>query len=433
MEILVLGVSHESAPAGIRDALAMEAEEVSGFLHAISLDDSPVSELVVLSTCNRTEFYATAADAQEAGRFICDACDEHLGVAHIGDPAYAYVHRDTDAVRHLFRVAAGLESLLLGEHQILGQVREALSLAEESRTAGITMTRLFQGATSAGNRARTETGIARGAMSVALAAVRMADKVLGDLSQHRVLVVGAGETGQLVARHFAKERPADLLVTNRTYERAASLAAELGGTAIAFEDLDDALATVDVVVSATAASEPVITRAQARPVLKRRRGGPLVIVDIASPRDVEPSVGSLGDVFLYDLDTLESIVAQNRAAREHEIPKAERVLDDGVTRFTDWYRGLQVTPMIRAFRDSFARIAAAETERHAKHFESADRERLQQFAGALINKLLHHPTTRIKQVDRSTSSGLATLAAVEELFELGNGGSGRPDSHPESS
>jgi glutamyl-tRNA reductase len=246
----------------------------------------------------------------------------------------------------------------------------------------------------------------------------MAAKVLGDLSRKQVLVIGAGETGTLVARHFTKERPAGLVVVNRTAERACTLADQLGGRARRFEELEEALREVDVVVSATAAPSAVIERAMLQAVMKTRRTRPLVVVDIASPRDVEPEAGDLDNVFLYDLDSLQSIVEQNREARAREVPKAERVVEDEVEHFMDWYRALQVKPMIRALRQSFEEIGEQEAQRHAKHFDETGREVLARYTRSLINKLLHHPTVRIKQVDRTTSDGMAMLSAVEELFKL---------------
>jgi glutamyl-tRNA reductase len=347
-----------------------------------------------------------------------EALDDHKNVSYLTNGGHCYAKHGRDAAHHLFRVAAGLDSMMLGEHQVLGQVKNSCELAEEAGTAGTMLMRLFHSGVYAGSRSRNETGIARGAVSVALAAVRMAAKVLGDLSRKQVLVIGAGETGTLVARHFTKERPAGLVVVNRTAERACTLADQLGGRARRFEELEEALREVDVVVSATAAPSAVIERAMLQAVMKTRRTRPLVVVDIASPRDVEPEAGDLDNVFLYDLDSLQSIVEQNREARAREVPKAERVVEDEVEHFMDWYRALQVKPMIRALRQSFEEIGEQEAQRHAKHFDETGREVLARYTRSLINKLLHHPTVRIKQVDRTTSDGMAMLSAVEELFKL---------------
>jgi len=422
MQLLLLGVSHHSAPVSVRDALVMDGEDVLNLLSQLDVGCEPLTELVVLSTCNRTEFYATVTNLQEAGQALCEACEHHLGVPHLGDPEYAFIHRDEAAVRHLFHVAAGLDSLMLGEHQVLGQVREALAMADRAGTAGVLTTRLFHAAAKAGNRARNETGISRGAVSVALAAVRMARKVLGDLSKQRVLIVGAGETGRLVSRHFAKEHTASLTVINRTFAGAQDVVASLGGTARRFEELETALQDADVIVTATSSPETIIGRDHLERAIRGRRGQPMVIVDIASPRDVEPAVGKLTDVFLYDLDSLESIVAQNRRAREKEIPKAQKVLERELTHFMEWYRGLQVQPTIRALRLSFEEIALQEAERHAKHFHQSEIELLQRYSRELVNRLLHHPTARIKQVDRYTSDGMAKLVAVRDLFQLASEG-----------
>jgi glutamyl-tRNA reductase len=425
MELLLVGVNHHSAPAAIRDALSMEGDELRLFLERFRNGDSPVGEVAVLSTCHRTEIYAGADDPDAAERVLREALDRHKGVTYLSDGGHCYTGQGREAAHQLFRVASGLDSLMLGEHQVLGQVRDACALAEEAGTARALLTRTFAAATNAGSKARNETGIARGAVSVALAAVRMATKVLGDLSSKRVLVIGAGETGTLVARHFTKERPQRLVVVNRTAERACTLADELGGLAVRFEQLHEVLRESDVVVTATASPEPVLRRDAIQAVMKKRRTEPLVVVDIASPRDVEPEVGELSNVFLYDLDSLESIVQQNRASRAKEVPKAEKVLERELKHFMEWYRALQVKPTIRALRQTFEEIGAQEAERHAKHFDESSRDALARYTRSLINKLLHQPTSRIKQVDRASSDGIAILEAVDELFQLnGNGGDG---------
>lgn len=418
MQLLLLGVSHQSAPVSVRDALAMDGDEALSFLSQLEVGSEPLTELVVVSTCNRTEFYASVTNPQTARHSLLEACQYHLGVPHLGDPDYAFVHHDEAAVRHLFHVAAGIDSLMLGEHQVLGQVREALAIAARAGTSGVLTTRLFHAAAKAGNRARNETRISHGAVSVALAAVRMAGKVLGDLSMQRVLVVGAGETGRLVSRHFAKEHPASLTMINRTFERAHEVAVKLGGTARRFEDLEAAIQGADVIVTATSSPEAIIRKEHLERVTHGRRGRPIVIVDIASPRDVDASVGKLTDVFLYDLDSLKSVVAQNHRAREKEIPRAQKVLERELTHFMEWYRGLQVQPTVRALRTSFEEIAWQEADRHAKHFHQTELEALHRYTRELLNKLLHHPTARIKQVDRSTGEGMAKLAAVQDLFQL---------------
>jgi glutamyl-tRNA reductase len=254
----------------------------------------------------------------------------------------------------------------------------------------------------------------------------MATKVFGDLSHHRVLVVGAGETGTLAGKYLADEHPQDLVVVNRTYERAVELAESLGGKARAMSELGQALIEADVVVTATASPEPLITTAMIESVIKDRRSRPLVLVDVASPRDVEPGVGRLDSVFLYNLDALEQIVEQNRAARAKEIPKAERIVEEELEFFFEWYGTLAVTPMIRALRHAFEEIGQREALKHAKHFHRSDREMLERYTRSLINKLLHRPTIGIKKLDSTSAEGITTLSAMQDLFQL------QPDSSKQS-
>jgi glutamyl-tRNA reductase len=418
MELFVLGANHTTAPVEVRDSLVMDAEESLRLTRDVREREASLAEVVVLSTCNRTEFYGSTDNLDSAERTLRDAVAAHKGVTHLENGAYTYLRTGRGAARHLFRVAAGLDSLMLGEPQILGQVKDALAVAQECNGSGAALTRLFQCAAHAGKRARTETAIGRGAMSVAYAGVAMAAKVFGDLSRHHVLLLGAGETGRLAGTYLAKEHPEHLVVVNRTYQRAVELAAKLGGHARPFDQLEPALADADVAVSATAAPEPIITAAMLEPIMKTRGHRPLVLVDVASPRDVDPRSGRLDNVFLYDLDALEKIVDQNRAARAKEIPKAERIVEEELDYFFEWYDALAVTPMIRALRRTFEEIGEREAIKHAKHFPRSDREMLERYTRSLINKLLHRPTLRIKELDGSSSSGISTLAAVRDLFQL---------------
>ncbi len=418
MDLLVLGANHTTAPVKVRDEVAMDADNASAFVERIRKDDAAVAEIVVLSTCNRTELYASTMDVSSADRTLREAITCQKGVPHFNKGDYTYLRTGRGAARHLFRVASGLDSLMLGEQQILGQVKDALAIAERNGGPGVYLTRLFQAAAHTGKRSRHETAIGRGAMSVAYAGVAMASKVFGDLSRRRVLVVGAGETGALAATHLAKEHPVELVVTNRTPERAEELAKKLHGRSRPIEELDQALQDADVVVTTTASSTPLITAAMIDPIMKARGRRPLVLVDVASPRDVDSAVGRLDDVFLYDLDALEQIVEQNRSARSKEIPKAERIIEEELNFFFDWYESLAVTPIIKALRQTFEEIGKREVHKHAKHFHRSDREMLERYTRSLISKLLHQPTVRIKGLDRSTQDGITKLSAVRDLFQL---------------
>ena len=418
MDLIVLGVSHKTAPAEVRDQVQVHPEEMDDFYRVLRRNPDFVREVVVLSTCNRTEFYAFARDRAEADELLRSTVDELKGVSHLMDGKYTYSWVGRETVRHVFRVASGMDSLMVGEPQILGQVRQAFEVAEDHRAVGALLTRLFNSALHVGKRARTETEIGKGTVSVAHAAVEMAQKILDRLERHPVLVVGAGDTGRLVARHFSDAHPKVLTVVNRTFQRAEALAEELGGRARPWEEMERALVDAQVIVTATSAREPIIDARRMSRVLKRSGRGPKVLVDISNPRNVHPNVGDLDRLFLYDLDALESIADQNRARRRKEMPKVEGIIVEEVDRFLAWYESLDMVPVIRALRGRFHEIAEKELERQVKNFDTTDREALKEYTRALLNKLLHQPTTRIRGVEPSSRHGIHKLVAIQELFEL---------------
>jgi len=418
MDLIVLGLSHKTASAEVRDRVQVHPEEMEGVYSHLKTDPDLLREAVVLSTCNRTEFYAFARDRAEADQRLRETVDRFKGTSYLGNGKYTYSWEGRETVRHLFRVASGLDSLMVGEYQILGQVRDAFELADRHHSTGALLNRLFNAAIHVGKRARTETEIGKGTISVAHASVEMAQKILNRLERYNILVVGAGATGALVARHFAEAQPKTLTVVNRTFERAQALAREMGGKTRPWEELDGALVDAQVIVTATGAREPILDVIRMTRVLKNSGRGPKVVVDISNPRNVHPKVGDLDRVFLYDLDALESIADQNLARRRKEIPKVEGIIVEEVDRFVTWYESLDMVPVIRALRGRFQEIADKELERQVKNFDSADREALREYTRALLNKLLHHPTTRIRGVEASTRHGMHKLVAIQELFEL---------------
>ena len=418
MDLFVLGANHKTAPAEVRDQIQLGPDEMGTFYSYLRELHEVIPELAVLSTCNRTEFYALTRDREAADHALREALYLHKGVLHLNNGKYTYSWKGRETVRHLFRVAAGVDSLMVGEPQILGQVKDAFDLAETHRAAGALLTRLFNTAVHVGKRARTETEIGRGTVSVAFAAVEMAQKIFDGLEKRAVMVIGAGETGALAARHFSDAHPQSLTVVNRTFEKAEGLAQELGGRAVPWEEMDEALAEARVIVVATGAPEPILDRPRMSRVLKRSARGPKVLVDISNPRNIHPGVGELDRVFLYDLDALKSIADQNRARRRKEIPKVEGIVAEEVDRFLAWYDSLEMVPVIRALRGRFEEIAGEEIQKRAKNFPPSDREALQEYTRALLNKLLHQPTTRIRKVEPSSSHGLHKLVAIQELFEL---------------
>lgn len=418
MDLIVLGVSHKTASADVRDQVQVHPEEMADLYSGLRQHPGVIREIVALSTCNRTEFYAFAGNRSEADGLLRETIDELKGVPYLSNGKYTYSWSGRDTVRHLFHVTAGIDSLMVGESQIIGQVREAFDVADGNRTVGALLTRLFNSALHVGKRARNETEIGRGTVSVAHAAVEMAQKIVDRLERYPVLVLGAGDTGELVARHFADAGPDTLTVVNRTFDRAQDLASELGGRARPWEELDGALMEAKVIVTATASREPIIDARRMSRVLKGSSLRPKVLVDIANPRNIHPGVGSLDHVFLYDLDALESIADQNKARRRREIPKVQGIIVEEVDRFMSWYESLDMVPVIRALRGRFQEIADKELERQVKNFGAADQEALKEYTRALLNKLLHQPTTRIRGVEASSQHGIHKLVAIQELFEL---------------
>ena len=418
MELLVLGVSHKTASAQVRDEVQVHPDEMEEFYSRLKGHWDLIREMAVLSTCNRTEVYGFVKNRAEADQILREALDSQKEVSHLRNGKHTYSWAGRETVRHLFRVASGLDSLMIGESQILGQVRSAHEVADRQRASGALLTRLFNTAVHVGKRAQTETEIGKGTVSVAHAAVEMAQKILDRMERYSVLVIGAGETGALVARHFADARPKLLTIVNRTFERAQDLAEDLGGRARPWEEMDRALVEAQVIVTATGAREPIIDAHRMARVLKRSARGPKVLVDISNPRNVHPNVGDLDRMFLYDLDALESIADQNRSRRRKEIPKVEGIIVEEVDRFLAWFESLEMVPVIRALRGRFQEIADKELDRQVKNFDSADREALQEYTRALLNKLLHQPTTRIRGVEPSSAHGIHKLVAIQELFEL---------------
>jgi glutamyl-tRNA reductase len=412
MELTLLGVSHRTDALERREGLAFDAQETRA---ALARRVEGLKEALILSTCNRVELYAVGESAEGTEARLRELLREARGLDVGEQPLLAHGRH---AARHLLRVAAGIESMVLGEVQIQGQVKDAWESAREAGACGPWLDRLLAAAVHTGKRARAETAIGTGAVSVASAAVGLATRIFADIQDRRVLVVGAGETGRLAARHFAERQPAALRVVNRSPERAAALAEQVGGRALAWEALGEALGEADVVVAATASREPVITAAMVARVMAGRRDRPLVLIDLAVPRDVEPLAVEGENVFLYPVDALRSVVDRSLERRLEEVPRVEAIVEQETDRFQDWLRGRDATPVVRELREHFERVRTAELERSLKSFPEGERERVDRLTRALVNKLLHLPTTRLKDCDASSAEGEERLRAARELFAL---------------
>jgi glutamyl-tRNA reductase len=371
---------------------------------------------VLLSTCNRTEFYLAEPD-DAVPEAVWALLSERLGGGRSASE-YGYIQRDRDAVRHLYRVSAGLDSMILGEPQIQGQVREAWDVSKP--LAGPVLHRLFQSALLVGSRVRSETGLATGAASAPSAAVAVAGKIFTQLAGRSALILGAGDIAELAATCLVAEGVRVTLVANRTYERAQAIAEELGARALTLDEAWDHFGDCDIVLSSTAAPHAVVTWDRVAAAIGRRGGRPLCILDLAVPRDVEPAVAQLENVFLYDLDDLQAVAAHAAAERRNDVPAAERIVTEEVERFWGWYGGLVVVPVLREFRERMEAVRAAELERTLRrltHLSPEDRDQIEYFSQALLNKFLHQPTVALKQAAQA-GRGYGLLDALKRLFGL---------------
>lgn len=415
--LLVFGTSHRVAPSRLRDGLYMDEEAVTGFLDGLT-NLAVIDEAVLLHTCTRLEVYVRTSDIEAAENEIVRrlAGDDDTRLEEVANHSYALA--DAAVAQHLLRVAAGLDSIVLGETQILGQVRDAARIAARHGATGPILTRLFATAVRAGKRARAETRLCQGPTSLAAAGVRLALQASDDFPSQTVLVVGAGETARLTARHVAKRRPRRLVIANRSRPGAERLAAELGGDAASLTDLGALAREATVVVAATSAAEPVLTEAHLEEAMADRGDRPLVVIDLGRPRNVAVPDREIPGLAIHDLDGLAESIGRNRDRQSAEVPRVEAIIDEEVERFTAWHRSREVLPHLRALRRHFFEAGRREFENHEARFGLDQREALEAYTRTLLSKLLHEPTVRIKQTDRETAEGLATLDAVAALFDL---------------
>jgi glutamyl-tRNA reductase len=414
MGIKVLGVNHRTAPLDVRERFAHGAHEVPGALARVLAAGAGGG--VLLSTCNRTEFYLIADDER-----VTDVVWDLLGERLEGGTAvreFGYIARDREAVRHLYRVSSGLDSMILGESQIQGQVRDAWEVSRAQ--AGPVLHRLFQTALHVGARIRSETALGTGTASAATAAVAVAGKIFGDLAGRTALILGAGDMAELAATCLTDEGVQVRLVANRTHERARVIAERLGARALTLDEAWPHFATADIVLCSTAAPHAVVTWERVGTVIGGRRGRPLCILDLAVPRDVDPAIAQLENVFLYDIDDLQTVAAQATARRRDEVPAAERIVEEETDLFWAWYGGLGVVPVIKEFRGRMEALRAAEVARalrHLGHLAPEDRARIEQLSQALLNKFMHQPTVALKAAAEE-GRGYGLLEALRRLFGL---------------
>lgn len=417
MSLLAFGINHQTAPVAIRERVAFTPESLLPALQDL-IERTAVNEAAILSTCNRTEVYC-GLDAGDTD-VVLNWLEEFHRLERSELEPYVYRHPDQHAVRHMLRVASGLDSMVLGEPQILGQMKDAYQLASEAGTIGKMLSKLFQHTFSVAKQIRTDTAIGHSPVSVAFAAVALAKQIFGDLSNSTVLLIGAGETIELAARHLKDSGIGRIIIANRTVERAHALATELDGYAIALAEMPKHLAEADIVISSTASTLPILGKGSVESALKQRRHKPMFMVDIAVPRDIEPEVDELDDVYLYSVDDLQEIIEENIKSRQDAAHQAEEIIDTQVTHFMGWMRSLESISTIRAFREQAEHLRDETLLRALAQLERGENPEqvMRELARLLTNKLTHTPSVQIRQA--SYDGRLEMLDAVRELFDLGN-------------
>ncbi len=417
-EVLALGVSHKTAPVEVRERLALPDARAQEFLKEL-LGGPEVREAVSISTCNRTELYLVVHDPVDAETAALGMLARQAGIRPTELAASIYALRNCDAARHLFRVTAGLESMIVGEAEVQGQVKRAYDAATVTGATGPMTHRLFGAALATGKRVRTETAIGERQASVPSVAAALARERLGELAGREVVILGAGETSELAARALSRQGVETIFVANRRHDRALGLARRFGGQAVSFDDLPARLGRADIVVAATSSPHTILTAGEIGEVMRERAERELLMIDLAVPRDVDPECGALPGVSLYDIDDLQAVVARNRSVRQAEAQRAESVVEEEMQRFAAWLGSLEVVPTLAALHERGAEVAARVLAENEGRWESAsprDRERVAALARAIVSRLLHEPTMRMKRLDDDRVH--VRMQVLRELFAL---------------
>jgi glutamyl-tRNA reductase len=422
MHLLLIGVSHKTAPVDVRERLDFSSHDLGAAVEALATRPS-AAESVVVSTCNRSEVYVASENPARARDEIIEFLSRYHSLTLESFTPHLFSLGDDAAAKHLFRVAAGLDSLVVGEPQILGQVKDAFETAAGRRCTGPMLSKLFHWSFGVGKRVRSETALGEGAVSISFAAVTLARKIFGRLEGRRVLVIGAGEIATLTAEHLRAQGVGEIVIISRTAAHAETLAGSVGGRAARWEDVGSLLNTADIVVTATGSQRPILTRTQVEATTGRHRPDPLFIIDLAVPRDVEASVGDIEQVFLYNVDDLQSIVQENLSRRSREIAHAETIVAEELLKFATWQRSRGAVPTIVALRQRFDAIRRSELQRLEGKLTGLPpdaRTRVDEVTRLIVEKLLLEPTEQLKALpDEETQ--VAYTEALNRLFRLRTG------------
>ena len=417
-DIVLLGINHKTAPVELRECIAFSADESTIALQRLHREPN-IDEVLLFSTCNRVEVLLVTQNRSEAVNNTKHFIAEFNKIPIEQFENALYIHDNDEAVRHVFRVASSLDSMVVGEPQILGQIKDAYRSATSLKTSGVILNRLLHRTFSVAKRIRSETGIGDRAVSISYAAIELGKKIFGTLAQKGVLLIGAGEMAELAVEHLIRNKAGDIFVANRTFESGVNLAKKFNGTAIRFEEIGECLKTVDIIISSTGSPDFIITRNQVKGVIRKRHNRPLFFIDIAVPRDIDPEVNWLTNSYVYDIDDLKGVIDENIEDRQREAIKGERIIDEAVIRFRPWYESLDVVPTIIALRNKLESIASAEVQKtlQSNQISKQDADTIQKMTNAIINKVLHSPTIFLKK-NGIRNDKSQYIDVVRKLFSL---------------
>lgn len=412
-----IGINHRTAPIEVREKLWFSNDEIRSILPKLK---QLLSECVLISTCNRTELYLRLNEGNEDIDAVWSVLTEFKGAQELRRDQCAYTLRALSAVKHLLKLAAGIDSMVLGDVQILNQIKTAFALSQETHTTGIILNRLFHSALHIGKRVRTETEIGDGAISVGYAAAELVSKIFQDLSQRTALLIGAGETGELTAKHLRSQQLGELLIANRTRERAETLSRQLNGTVVEFEEANTRISNVDIIIASTGSSSYLLRKEDLYRAMQHRGNRPLIVIDLGVPRNIDPAAQELHNVFLHDIDALDRIVDTNFVRRQAEIPKVQHIVFEGIVEFHTWIGSLELTPTIRDLREQFEVIRQSEVEKFRSRFGEDTQEEVAVLTRRIVNKILHTPMVTLKERSAGGEHDelYQTISLIRSLFGL---------------
>ncbi|MGD0338991.1 MAG: glutamyl-tRNA reductase [Bacteroidota bacterium] len=417
MNLIAVGLNHRTAPIEIRERLFFTDDEIQKSL--AELTESMLNEAVLFSTCNRTELYGLTGENVLNGDTIVEYLIRTKNASDVALPVHFYTFFSCGAVHHLFKMTSGADSMVIGDIQILGQVKDAYALARKTQTTGIITHKLFENAFHVGKRVRTETELCEGAISISYAAVELAGKIFDDLGKKRALLIGAGETGELTAKHLIGRGIGSLVVVNRTRSKAEEIVSQLGGSVVDFESISSELTNIDIIISSISTPGFVMREVDLRRVMRERSNDPLFIIDIGMPRNIDPAAKKIENVFLYDIDTLNRMIDQNLDKRKTEIPKVNRIIFEELSSFHRWFDSLQVSPTIQQLHEVIESIRSDEVQKHINRFAESDRKLVELLTKRIVNKILHTPVINLRNGNGASDEEiLKKISTIRHLFGL---------------